>query len=144
MGEAKVPMPASGRESPKTRGDGVDQVDTGGRSSGGETGGGSYENPHTGKEARGEGGSFDGGQSVKGYHGPGQLDGKDADSVDSNGGGEADELSQATPDAKPHRVSASGRTFEVVQESGIAEAEVSGKVGTDAAYEAEQQSPGSG
>jgi hypothetical protein len=39
----------------------------------GESGGGAYPNPHSGKEE----GSFHGGQSVAGYFGKGQLGGKD-------------------------------------------------------------------
>jgi hypothetical protein len=36
----------------------------------GESQGGAYPNPHTGKEDRGDGGGFDGGQSDKSYEGP--------------------------------------------------------------------------
>lgn len=39
------------------------------RDSAGESQGGAYPNPHTGKE----GGGFDGGQSGRAYHGTGQL-----------------------------------------------------------------------
>ena len=88
----KVPMPASGQNSPKLHSDGVSDVDTHGRAGGGESGGGAYPNPHTGKEERGEGGQFDGGQSGKGYYGSGVLDGKEASSrpgkpVDKGSGG---------------------------------------------------------
>lgn len=74
----KVPMPASGETSPKLRSDGVSDAGSNGRTVGGESGGGAYPNPHTGKEDRGEGGDFDGGQSVQGYYGGGQLDGEEA------------------------------------------------------------------
>jgi hypothetical protein len=74
----KVPMPADGQTSPKLHGDGVSDAGTHGRTSGGESGGGAYPNPNTGKEGRGEGGGFDGGQSVKGYYGGGALDGEEA------------------------------------------------------------------
>jgi hypothetical protein len=74
----KVPMPASGQTSPKLRSDGVSDVDTHGRSKGGESGGGAYPNPHTGKEERGEGGDFGGGQSETGYYGGGNIGGKEA------------------------------------------------------------------
>ena len=76
--DGKVPMPASGQTSPKLRSDGVSDVGTHGRSSGGDSGGGAYPNPHTGKEERGESGGFDGGQSGKGYYGGGKLDGEEA------------------------------------------------------------------
>lgn len=39
------------------------------RKSGGESQGGAYPNPHTGKK----GGDFDGGQTGRAYHGTGQL-----------------------------------------------------------------------
>jgi hypothetical protein len=74
----KVPMPASGQDSPKLRSDGVSDAGTHGKSGGSESAGGAYPNPHTGKEARGESGGFDGGQSEQGYYGGGKLDGKDA------------------------------------------------------------------
>lgn len=150
MNDAKLPMPANGQGSEKIHSDGVGEDATPGRSSGGESGGGSYDNPHTGKEARGESKGFEGGQSVQGYYGPGQLDGekadRDAGGSIGQGGASNDATPAGTPAAKfePRRVDADGQTFKVVQTSGIAEAEVSGKVGTDAAYEAEQESPGSG
>ena len=74
----KVPMPASGQTSPKLRSDGVSDAGTHGRSSGAESGGGAYPNPHSGKAARGEGGDFKGGQSVQSYYGGGKLDGEEA------------------------------------------------------------------
>lgn len=151
MSNGKVPMPASGQDSPKKHADGVGQVDSHERSVGGESGGGSYDNPYTGKEARGESGKFEGGQSVQGYYGSGQLDGEKADQAEPGTVGQggdvgtgSDRLPIATPGNKPHQVTESGRTFEVVQASGVAEAEVNGKIGTDAAYEDEQNSSGSG
>lgn len=155
MSGGKVPMPANGQGGPKIHSDGVSGSETHGRSSGGESGGGSYDNPHTGKEERGEGGGFEGGQSVQGYFGPGQVDGEKADPEQPGVVGQGGESSssedaaqgksaEAAPKKEPHRVAAGGRTFDVVQESGVAEAETTGKVGTDAPYEAEQESPGSG
>lgn len=153
MSDGKVPMPASGQGSPKIHSDGVGDSDTHGRGGGGESGGGSYDNPHTGKEARGESKGFEGGQSVPGYFGPGQLDGEKADPEQAGAVGQGGENSDgekaggapvSPPEHEVRRVTAAGRTFEVVQASGVAEAEVSGKVGTDAPYEAEQASPGSG
>lgn len=49
-----------------------------GRSGGGDSGGGAYPNPHTGKEGK-RGGFFDhGGQTEMAYHGKGQLGEDDA------------------------------------------------------------------
>lgn len=48
----------------------------------GESAGGAYPNPHTGKEERGEHSDWQGGQSEIGYHGSGQL----GDQVVSPGG----------------------------------------------------------
>lgn len=79
MSDGKVPMPASGQDSPKLRGDGVSDVDTHGLNGGTQSDGGAYENPHTGKEDRGESPGFEGGQSVRGYYGKGQFNGKKAD-----------------------------------------------------------------
>ena len=79
----KVPMPASGQDSPKLRSDGVSDVGTHGKGAGSESGGGAYPNPHTGKEERGEGGGFRGGQSEPDYYGGGELDGKEAPHEDT-------------------------------------------------------------
>ena len=140
MSDRKVPMPASGQKSHKTHSDGIGDVDTHGRDVGGESGGGSYDNPHTGKKARGESGGFEGGQSVRGYYGPGQLDGEKADPAErgtvGQGGaasgpdGDSNQSSPA-PGHKPRQVRAAGQSFEIMEASGVAEAEASGKVGTD-------------
>jgi hypothetical protein len=71
--DGKFPMPADGQTSPKLRSDGVSDVHTHGRGGGGESGGGSYQNPHTGKEAEGESDEFGGGQSS--FDGEKPLDG---------------------------------------------------------------------
>lgn len=49
--------------------------------SGGDSGGGRYPNPHTGKGPKK--GSFQGGQTVRGYHGPEQLGGEEIGSEDN-------------------------------------------------------------
>jgi hypothetical protein len=48
----------------------------GGLPNSGESGGGAYPNPHSGKDEDGSG-RFHGGQSVMGYHGKGRLGEKD-------------------------------------------------------------------
>jgi hypothetical protein len=79
MTDGKVPMPANGQGGPKLHGDGVSDGNTHGRGAGGESGGGFYPNPHAGKELCNESKGFEGGQSGRDYHGPGQLGGEKAD-----------------------------------------------------------------
>ena len=69
-------IPADGREGAP---DGTNQPDAAGRGGMGESGGGPYPNPHTGKseEERKEGFGEHGGQSVMGYHGTQQLGDKE-------------------------------------------------------------------
>jgi hypothetical protein len=52
-----------------------DKPDVSGREGGGDSGGGAYPNPHTGKDGSGgkEGWNGHGGQSEMPYHGKGQL-----------------------------------------------------------------------
>jgi hypothetical protein len=51
-----------------------DKLDTlAGRSGGGDSGGGAYPNPHTGKEPGKDGFMGEGGQTEMAYHGTGQL-----------------------------------------------------------------------
>ena len=52
-----------------------DNIRKDGTESTGESGGGPYPNPHTDKDKSDAG--FHGGQSVAGYHGPGQLGSED-------------------------------------------------------------------
>lgn len=52
--------------------------------SSGESSGGAYPNPHSGKDPDNSPGDFmgHGGQTEQGYHGPGQLGGEKADKKD--------------------------------------------------------------
>lgn len=153
MSETK--MPASGDPAFEGKADGVSdtpdrnsEANVHGRAGGGESGGGAYPNPQSGKEPGGRG--FEGGQSDKAYHGGGQAgdDGGDAPNAATGSSGsdghERDALPPPAAEHTPREVSAGGRTFDVVEMSGTVEAEAAGKVGTDASYEAEQKSPGSG
>lgn len=70
---SKVPTPVSGGGADKGQPDGVKQ--SAARSAGGESGGGSYENPHERKDGDSSFGGFmgHGGQTDIAYHGSGQV-----------------------------------------------------------------------
>ncbi len=150
MNEVKTPVSGGGAR--KGAADGVSGSpgggEVGGRTPGGESGGGGYPNPQTGKEPTNSGFMGHGGQTEIGYHGGGQAGKGDAPNAvagaDSSDGTEEGASAWTAPSYDPHMVHAAGRTFEVVETNGVAEAEVLGKVGTDARYEREQESPGAG
>jgi hypothetical protein len=151
----KVQTPVPGNPATKGTPDGVSDSPHGnggaevhGRSEGGESGGGAYPNPHAGKTETNTGFMAHGGQTNIAYHGGGQAgeDGGNAgNGVAGSGGGDGTTIA-ADPDADrvPHEIAAEGSRINVVETSGIAEAEASGKVGTDADYEEEQKQPGAG
>lgn len=69
---------SQGQAGDLARGDPESIEDFNGRMGGGDSGGGAYPNPHTGKEGSGhEGFMGHGGQTDMGYHGSGQLGSKD-------------------------------------------------------------------
>lgn len=151
---SEVETPVSGGNQDQGTPDGVagspDGGNVGGRTTGGESGGGGYDNPHEGQEPSGGGFMGHGGQTDIAYHGGGQA-GEQGDAApnavtgaDSSDGTEDASEAWTAPTYDPHPVNAGGRTFEVVETNGIAQAEMLGKVGTDASYEQEQESPGSG
>ena len=113
-----------------------------GRSAGGESGGGAYPNPHSGKEPDNEGFLSHGGQTEMSYHGGNNPNATAGPQEPA--GEQAGSQAAAAPERKPHTIQAGQRTIDVVEESGIAAAEASGKVATDAPYEREQKSPGAG
>lgn len=149
-----VEMPVSGGGKDKGAADGVsgspDGGEVGGRTRGGESSGGGYANPHTGKEPANGGFMGHGGQTEINHYGGGQAgeQGGNAPNAatgsDSSDGQEGETNPWEAPTYAPHAVSAGGRTIEVVETNGVAQAEALGKVGTDARYEREQESPGSG
>jgi hypothetical protein len=151
----KVQAPVPGDPASKGAPDGVSDSpgggassDVHGRSEGGESGGGAYPNPHAGKTETNTGFMAHGGQTDIAYHGGGQA-GEDSGSagngVTGSGGGDGTTIA-ADPDAdrEPRAIAGEDRTIEVVETSGIAEAESNGKIGTDADYEEEQKQPGAG
>lgn len=152
---SKEKMPASGGDGRKGAPDGVsDSPDPGGltqgRTVGGESGGGGYPNPQTGREPTNSNFFGHGGQTEIGYHGGGQAgeQGGDAPNAatgsDGSDGTERGSAAWPSPVYEEHAVQAGGHSFQVVESNGVAEAEATGKVGTDAAYEREQSAPGSG
>ena len=148
----KKKMPADGGGVRKGMPDGVsgspDQEVEGlvhGRSGGGESGGGAYPNPHS-DEGRANptssGGSFSGGQGDKAYYGsenPNATTPRKAAAQDQQGA-----QGSAPVEQKAHSVEVGGRTIEVIEDNGVAAAEATGKVATDAPYKEEQESPGGG
>jgi hypothetical protein len=148
----KVPTPVSGNPETKGAPDGVSDVRRGanevhGRSAGGESGGGAYPNPQTGKTDTNTGFMGHGGQTDMAYHGGGQA-GEEGGSARNGVTGSSGNGGTAAPapaaDYKERDVSVEGHDVKVVETSGIAEAEATGKIGTDADYDDEQKQPGSG
>lgn len=151
----KVQTPVPGNPASKGSPDGVsdsprgnDGADVHGRTEGGESEGGAYPNPHAGKTATNTGFMAHGGQTDIAYHGGGQAGedgGSTANGVAGSGGGDRTTIaSDPDADREPHAIAAEDRKIEVVETSGIAEAEATGKIGTDARYEDEQKQPGAG
>jgi hypothetical protein len=145
----KKPMPVPGGGSGKGKPDGVSGTPgsgemgrTHGRVSGGESSGGAYPNPHTGKEAEGSGSQSHGGQTEIAYYGgdnPNATTEGRGSGVDSEGGRMATSVER-----EPHSLEVGERTVEVVNDSGVAAAEATGKIATDAPYDEEQHAPGAG
>lgn len=149
---SKEAMPADGGGKHKGAPDGVAAAPGGdgergvnGRTEGGESGGGAYPNPHTGKTPNS--GGFSGGQSGQAYHGGGQggEQGGDAPNAatgsDSSDGTEEGSSAWTSPTYAPHVVHAEGQTFEIVATNGIAEAVQSGNVAGSAGDETEEDEP---
>ena len=152
----KVAMPLNGNPRSKGKADGVSGVPGGmasgeihGRSPGGESGGGSYPNPHTGKTPTTNTFMAHGGQTDIAYHGGGQAgeDGGSAPNAVTGSNGDSSGIESAAvpvpPRMEPERF-LGGHSIKVVEESGVAAAEATGKIATDAPYEEAQQRPGSG
>ena len=75
MDQDKQKMPADGSGTSFSPPDENGEIASrrGGAEQTGESGGGPYPNPHSGKQDRGKSGDFKGGQSDQSYYGPGQL-----------------------------------------------------------------------
>ncbi len=132
-----------------------------GRTEGGESGGANYLNPQTGKAGpsgnsssagekpgSGNGSGFSegatghGGQTQIDYYGSGQRGAGGAAGQNavagSNSSAHDGETKTPAPAAErpPHQVTAQGRTFSVVEDSGVAAAEAVGDLGPEAANDA--------
>jgi hypothetical protein len=152
MSEVKTPVSGGGAD--EGGADGVsgapDGNNVGGRTPGGESGGGGYDNPHADKEPAGDGFMGHGGQTSIDYHGGGQSGdhGGDAPNAatgsDSSDGEERGTDAWAAPVYEPHPILAAGHRVEVVETNGVAQAEQLGNVGKAAHDDAEKESPGGG
>jgi hypothetical protein len=158
----KKPMPSPGNPASKGAPDGVAAAPGGanihGRSDGGESGGGSYPNPHTGKDSQGGGFFGHGGQSEIGYHGGGQAGGEGPGGANAVTKGDADYSDQGDTGPKPgpqgpksmtaedrtHDTTVDGRTFRVEEMSGVAAAEATGKTGPEGQGKTDPEAPGAG
>ncbi len=154
---SKVPMPVSGDGRAKGEPDGVNESET--RSAGGESSGGSYRNPHEGKDGAGGAGGFmgHGGQTEISYHGGGQAGGGETPNPNApteagnaaSGQGEAGPKPGPTgPDQDfsaeyPRHTEVNGHSIEIIDTSGTAAAEAAGKTGRDVEGSA-TEAPGAG
>ncbi len=157
---SKVPMPASGNPDSKGAADGVsgapgndagnsDGREVHGRSKDGESGGGAYPNPHSGKTPENTGFMSHGGQTDVAYHGSGQA-GDDGGSAPNGvaGSGATRDTGESTTapvvEHKAHSIATERGSIDVVETSGVAEVEATGKVATDGQDDEAQAQPGSG
>lgn len=141
-------MPADGgggenKGKPDGVSDAPEGVNVHGRTAGGESGGGGYANPNTGKEPTNSGFMGHGGQTVMDYHG-GDQGGANAATGGGQGGDEPGPLPPPAPERETREVAGESHSFTVVETSGVAQAEATGKIGTDADDEGEETAPGSG
>ncbi|HEX8644661.1 MAG TPA: hypothetical protein VF702_12195 [Allosphingosinicella sp.] len=80
----------------------ADEAKMGGRSGGGDSGGGAYPNPHSGKEGK-RGGFMDhGGQTGMAYHGTGQLGDEKIGDGNPNAPAKGDEKDEGGAGAEKH------------------------------------------
>jgi len=117
----KTPADGAGRNI--GRPDGVTEApdggETHGRVGGGESSGGAYPNPHTGKKPTGSGGMGHGGQTIIDYHGganPNATTGKPTANGDAT-------LAAPSANVEPRHLAVSGNPIVVLEEDGVAAAE---------------------
>lgn len=145
----KKKMPVDGGGVQKGKPDGVSGTPAAGkpgqvhgRFSGGESAGGAYPNPYTDESSITSSAPGHGGQSEIAYYGGSNPNA-------TAGGGTLSKAKSgpriaATPVRQAHEVEAGEQRFDVVEDSGVAAAEATGKVGTDAPCEGEEKNPAGG
>lgn len=149
----KTPMPVSGDPASKGMPDGVSAAPEGGnvhgRSDGGESGGSAYPDPHRGKTGKNSGFFGHGGQTEIGYHGGGQAGdqgGSAPNGVTGSGGATGRDAGPPSPapvaKPAPRTIEGASRPIDIVESSGVAQAEATGRIGNDPADGDDQ--PGSG
>jgi hypothetical protein len=158
----KVPMPVPGDPATKGQPDGVSDApgdgNIHGRSAAGESGGGAYPNPHTGKTPISGGFLSHGGQTEIGYHGGGQAGSDGTGNANAAARGDEDFGAQgrtgpksgptgpepASPEDRTHKVTVNGRALHVEEASGVVAAEASGMTGRAGQAQTEPEAPGAG
>lgn len=103
-----------------------------GRHGGGESQGGAYPNPHSGKAPTNSGFMGHGGQTEIEYHGNQSANGGAGNAAAGTGSASPERTNAPLgtgPEWQPHRVSSAGASFEVIETSGVAQAELTGNVG---------------
>ena len=158
----KVAMPVPGDPATKGHPDGVSGAPGGGnihgRASAGESGGGAYPNPHTGKQPQSGNFLSHGGQTEIGYHGGGQA-GNDGDgnvNAAARGDDGFDDQGDTGPKTGPRssegmtseertrQMAVDGRTLTVEETSGVAAAEAMGTTGKVGQAKFDPEAPGAG
>lgn len=155
---SKEPTPVSGSDSSKGKPEGV--TNPGGREEGGESGGGSYPNPHRGKDGDSSASGFmgHGGQTTIDYHGSGQASNDGPEAPNAATRDEDDAAGARKGGAKPgpsgphqdrvaeqtRQEALGGRSVEVFETSGVAAAEASGMTGVEGQEKTSPEHPGSG
>jgi hypothetical protein len=155
-------MPVPGNPATKGSPDGVSDApgdgNIHGRSAGGESGGGAYPNPHTGKKPTSGGFLSHGGQTEIGYHGGGQAGSDGTSNANAAARGDDDFSAEGEAGPKPvpkgpqktsgedriYTVTVNGRSLNVEETSGVAAAEASGMTGRAGQERTEPEAPGAG
>ncbi|GGE82965.1 hypothetical protein [Sphingomonas prati] len=141
-----VPTPVPGNPETKGQPDGVSgspgNGEPHGRSVMGESGGAAYPNPHSKTaDVNDDSPSTDqSGEPTEDISEPGTVIG----TIGSEVADRDRPLPVPAPDRQTREVKTETGSFTVLETDGVAQAATTGKIGTDAPYEREQEQPGSG